>query len=952
MLGSGGMGVVYKAEDIKLGRTVALKFLPEELANDRAALERFEREARAASALNHPNICTVYEFGEHEGQPFIAMELLEGQTLRQRIARPLTPGPSALGGEPKSLEVLPSPLGSRCTDVVGTGEGARGVPIPIDELLHLAVQIADGLGAAHQKGITHRDIKPANIFLATREQAPQVKILDFGLAKMRGSGVGVQGLGANAPTPGPRSPTPDSPTVSAIDPNLTKTGLAMGTACYMSPEQVRGEKVDARTDLFSFGVVLYEMATGQQAFAGGSSAETITAILRDRPVPPSQLNPQLPSKLEEIINKSLQKEREVRYQAASEMWAELRGLKRHIDSGHSVAADLGQAGVVNAAIPGAVREPPLPKRSRLLAVMSALALIVVVVGGTWLFLSRRSQRRLGPLRIVPFTGLSGLEDFASFSPDGNELAYTWDGGTGAARHIYVKLIGAGAPLQLTHDSRSDREPAWSPDGRYLAFIRYSPGLNPKSEVISIPALGGPERALGDVNLPHLASRDLTWSPDGKSLTVGDRSSPAEPVAIFLISSENGEKHRLTSPPRGSWGDTDPAFSPDGRTLAFVRWSSILNEGMGDIYLQSLNATEARRLTFDGVNIQGLAWTPDGRNIVFSSWRSGVPTLWKAPVSGGEIEALAGIGENANAPALSPRANLLAYTRSERNANIWGIHVTPAGRVEGSRAKLISGSGMQADDEFSPDGKRIVFASDRSGDMEIWVADADGSKAAQLTSFGGPSTGTPHWSPDGRWIAFDSRPGGQTGVFVVRAEGGKPRRLTPPTADAFVPTWSRNGKWIYFCWNRSGDLEIWKMPAEGGEAVQVTKTGGFEARESKDGKWLYFSRPPSSLVGGGEKSSIWRMPVEGGAETLVLDKVRERFWTLADQQLYFMDVEAKPETINRLDLADGTIRRLGEIEKEPFSGQCGLSVSPDGEWIIYPQLDEQISRIMLVENFYW
>ena len=221
---------------------------------------------------------------------------------------------------------------------------------------------------------------------------------------------------------------------------------------------------------------------------------------------------------------------------------------------------------------------------------------------------------------------------------------------------------------------------------------------------------------------------------------------------------------------------------------------------------------------------------------------------------------------------------------------------------------------------------------------------------QLTFFGGPDTGTPRWSPDGRWIAFDSRPGGQSGVFVVGAEGGKPRRLTAPTADAFVPSWSRSGKWIYFCWNRSGDFEIWKMPAEGGEPVQVTKTGGFEARKSKDGRWLYFSRPPYWLVGPSGKPGIWKMPVEGGAETLVLDKVTDRFWTLADQQLYFMDVEATPQTINRLDLVTGTITRMGELAKELPSGECGLSVSPDGEWIIYPQIDEQSSRIMLVENF--
>ena len=693
VLGGGGMGVVYKAEDIKLGRKVALKFLPEELANDRAALERFEREARAASALNHPNICTVYEFGEHEGQPFIAMELLEGQTLRDRLAGRSAGVPPAVAGASR-----PSPAEQeRGQDALATaGETpALRSPLQIDESVDVAIQIADGLEAAHQKGITHRDIKPANIFITTRQQ---VKILDFGLAKLSGSagilpassGEGQQ-LGAGGTPALPGAPLQNAAT--ATDPHLTRTGAAMGTAAYMSPEQVRGEKLDARTDLFSFGVVLYEMATGRQAFAGGSAAETITAILRDRPVPPSQLNPQLASKLEEIIHKSLEKDRNARYQAASEMRAELRSLKRAIDSGQSVAPELGQAAVVNAAFPGAVREPE--KRSRLLAVISALAFIVVVVGGTWLFLSRRSERHGGRLRIVPFSGLSGLEDQAAFSPDGNQLAYTWNGGSGTARHIYVKLIGVGSPLQLTHDSLSDGSPAWSPDGRYIAFMRYPP--HGKSEVLSIPALGGPERHLGQVNplgMPGYA-RDVTWFPDGKSVVAADKPSPAEPPGIFRLSLEDGERHRVTSPPPGTWGDTDPAFSFDGRTLAFVRWSTV---SVGGIYLQNVDGTEARRLTFGEVGTggpTGLAWTADDRDILFPSWeRSSLPSLARFPVSGGETETLTGFGEGSYWPAVSRRGDRLAYTKSEENYNIWSVRVTDTGRMEGSRENSSQGPAVK------------------------------------------------------------------------------------------------------------------------------------------------------------------------------------------------------------------------------------------------------------------
>ena len=864
LVGKGGMGEVYRARDTKLDRTVALKILPEEMSVDADRMRRFVREAKAASALNHSNVAHIYEIGESDGVSFIAMEYVEGQTLAAKI---------------------------------------NGHPLETGEIVDIGSQIADALDEAHSKGITHRDIKPANVMLTPRGQ---VKVLDFGLAKIG-------------------KPQSVDSKVSTLVP--TTPGVVLGTVPYMSPEQALGHDVDHRTDLFSLGVVLYEMATGRLPFSGANSGETLDRILHSQPEAMARFNYDVPADLERIVRKCLEKERERRYQSARELLVDLKNLSRDRDS--TVVKVKGLASKVER-----YRHGPL----------IALALLALsAIGVSYFFVGEPSPPKVTTSnQITPFTTLPGSEREPTFAPDGNSIAFTWDGEHGNNTDIYVKQIGNESMRRLTTDPAVEHWPRWSPDGRFIAFIR-------QGGLFLIPSLGGAERKIATVDSLYGTdwASSMCWTPDGEWLALMDRSSRAEPFGIWLVARETGEKRKLTTPPAVTISDRFPAISPDGKTVVFARAPT--SGGHGRRYLVPMAGGEPQPLHSDqsvlAVSSSSL-WSPDGRAILFP----GDGGLWKAPVAGGAPERIEAARGVINDFAVSAQGTRLALVRPFNDQNIWRISLANAASPSGPKQlpkQLIASTGMESSQQYSRDGSKIVFASDRSGSWEIWMCDSGGQNLVQLTSFKRSLCGSPRWSPDGRQIVFDSREEGNADIYVIGADGGKPRRVTTELSEDNVPSWSGDGSWIYFCSDRSGSQQIWKVPATGGPAVQITKQGGFDNVESPDGQFLYFAR-------GRYVRGIWRMPVAGGDEVLVLDQHRAgelRFWTVTEQGIYFASAE-KPQQplIEFYSFATGKVTTVATLEKRLLRGTSGLAVSPDGRWLAWSQIDQVNSDIMLIENF--
>jgi Tol biopolymer transport system component len=724
-----------------------------------------------------------------------------------------------------------------------------------------------------------------------------VKVLDFGLAKLTSRGA-----------PRSAAASGDGNSTVTIVPGQTDAGSILGTVAYMSPEQAEGKKIDARSDIFSFGVTLYEALTGRRPFAGDTKLQTLAAIVNQEPVPARQLVEGLPSELDRILARCLRKDPARRFQTMADLKVALEELKEESDSG------------------GLTAGAPMPARKRTWQWAAAGALIVLGLAGAWLL---RRPASAPPETLVPVTSYPGSELYPSFSPDGKQIAFSWDGEKGDNTDIYVKLVGETTALRLTTDPADDMFPVWAPDGKRIAFRR----AGPHSGIYTVSALGGAEQKLSD----FATDDQMSWSPDGKWLAV---SSADRTSAIFLLPAEGGEPRRISNP-KAPGLDRAASFSPDGRRLAYASCTAVRT---CDAYVEDLTSYvprgSARRITDQSASMTGLTWSRDGRALIYSASLDSASLffLWRAEIDRRRPpERLEIAGPNAFSPSISPAGNRLAFSRNLQDFDIWRY------RIGGVAEPLIVSSLAERNAQFSPDGSRIAFESNRSGEtQEIWVAQADGSNPVQMTSNLGRYQGGPRWSPDGRWIAFHSQGrDGQWDVYVMDASGGRPRRIGPKPSANSVPSWSRDGKWIYFCSDRTGRFETWRTPFAGGVAEQITKEGGFAAAESVDGTALFYTKAVSS--------PLFSKPLSGGAERQSLDWVSPRAFFPVDDGIYYIGRRSDngQSPLQFFQFSSQTSRLLTNIDG--VIG-LGLSVSPDRTAILFSKTAKSGDNLMMIENF--